>query len=348
MMRSVLAATLFAAMLAAWGHSAMAQKAGGILKLYHRGTPPSASIHEEATISTVAPFMSVYNNLVMFDPHEDINSLETIIPDLATEWSWNEDGTKLTFTLREGVSWHDGKPFTSADVKCTWDRIQGKDTDRANRFQKNPRKSWYWNLEEVTTNGDYEATFHLSQPQPSLLALLAGGHSPVYPCHVDARTMRTAPIGTGPFKFVEMKQNESVVLAKNENYWKEGLPYLDGHEWTIIRSRSTRVLGFIAGEFDMTFDSDVTIPLLTPSILYNLISAIGVNLQIFTQAYIMTDGGPVDSTLFYALYLYRNAFNYSDLGYASAMSWILFVLNLALALFVFARARRWVRYEVVG
>lgn len=104
----------------------------------------------------------------------------------------------------------------------------------------------------------------------------------------------------------------------------------------------------IDGANDLQKLFHVTIPLLTPSILYNLISAIGVNLQIFTQAYIMTDGGPVDSTLFYALYLYRNAFNYSDLGYASAMSWILFVLNLALALFVFARARRWVRYEVVG
>jgi multiple sugar transport system permease protein len=104
----------------------------------------------------------------------------------------------------------------------------------------------------------------------------------------------------------------------------------------------------IDGANDLQKLVHVTIPLLTPSILYNLISAIGVNLQIFTQAYIMTDGGPVDSTLFYALYLYRNAFNYSELGYASAMSWILFVLNLALALFVFWRARRWVRYEVVG
>lgn len=104
----------------------------------------------------------------------------------------------------------------------------------------------------------------------------------------------------------------------------------------------------IDGANDLQKLVHVTIPLLTPSILYNLISAIGVNLQIFTQAYIMTDGGPVDSTLFYALYLYRNAFNYSELGYASAMSWILFALNLALALLVFWRARRWVRYEVVG
>ena len=104
----------------------------------------------------------------------------------------------------------------------------------------------------------------------------------------------------------------------------------------------------IDGANDLQKLLHITIPLLTPSILYNLISAIGVNLQIFTQAYIMTDGGPVNTTLFYALYLYRNAFNYSELGYASAMSWILFLINLGLALLVFWRARRWVRYDVVG
>lgn len=91
----------------------------------------------------------------------------------------------------------------------------------------------------------------------------------------------------------------------------------------------------------------VTLPLLTPALLYNLISAIGVNLQIFTQAYIMTGGGPIDSTLFYALYLYRNAFNYSEMGYASAMAWILFLINLVLAIAIFMRSRRWVHYEVV-
>ena len=74
--------------------------------------------------------------------------------------------------------------------------------------------------------------------------------------------MRTNPIGTGPFKFVSLKQNESITLAKNENYFKKGLPYLDGIEWKIIKSRSTRILAFAAGEFDMTFATDVSIPLL--------------------------------------------------------------------------------------
>ena len=74
--------------------------------------------------------------------------------------------------------------------------------------------------------------------------------------------MRTNPIGTGPFKFVELKQNESIKLAKNPDYWKKGLPYLDGIEYTIIPNRSTAILGFVAGKFDMTFPTEVSIPLL--------------------------------------------------------------------------------------
>jgi peptide/nickel transport system substrate-binding protein len=74
--------------------------------------------------------------------------------------------------------------------------------------------------------------------------------------------MRTHPIGTGPFKFVEFKANESIKLAKNPDYWKKGLPYLDGIEYTIITNRSTAILAFVAGKLDMTFPTDVTIPLL--------------------------------------------------------------------------------------
>ncbi len=250
---------LLTAALLVGGAPVQAQKAGGVLKVYHRGTPPSGSIHEEATNSTVMPYMGVFNNLVMFDQHKPKNSTETIVPDLAESWSWNDDGTKLTFKLRRGVTWHDGKPFTAKDVACTWDMLLEK--TRA-KFRKNPRKSWYTNLDGVSVDGDHQATFNLKRPQPAFLMLLASGYSPVYPCHVSPKDMRTNPIGTGPFKFVELKQNESVKFVKNENYWKPGRPYLDGIDYTIIKSRATRVLGFIAGEFDMSFDTDVTIPLM--------------------------------------------------------------------------------------
>src|SRR3546814_3466025 len=75
-------------------------------------------------------------------------------------------------------------PFTAAHVKCTWDLIQGKGESK---LRRNPRKIWYHNLKEVTTNGDYEATFNLERPQSSILAMLASGYSPVYPCHVTDR-----------------------------------------------------------------------------------------------------------------------------------------------------------------
>ncbi len=256
--RSWLATAVVGVILAA-PLTAFAQQAGGVLRVYHRDTPPSGSIHEEATTSTNMPFMSVYNNLVIFDQNQVKNTLDTIQPELATEWSWDAAGTNLTFKLREGVKWHDGKPFTAADVKCTWDRLLGQGTDK---FRKNPRKSWYWNLKGVAVEGDHQATFQLGQPQPSFLALLASGYSPVYPCHVPAKDMRTNPIGTGPFKFVELKQNQSIKFVKNEDYWKEGRPYLDGIDWKIIASRSTRILAFVAGEFDLTFSTDVTVPLI--------------------------------------------------------------------------------------
>ena len=181
------------------------------------------------------------------------------MPDLATDWSRSEDGTQLTFHLRQGVKWHDGKPFTADDVKCTWDLLTGKASEK---LRLNPRKSWYNNIEEITTNGDHEATFVLKRPQPWLIALLASGYAPVYPCHVSPRDMRTHPIGTGPFKFVEFKPNERITVARNPDYWKKGRPYLDGIEYTIIPNRSTAMLAFIAGKFDMTFPFEVSIPLL--------------------------------------------------------------------------------------
>ena len=92
--------------------------------------------------------------------------------------------------------------------------------------------------------------------------MLASGWSAVYPCHVTPREMRSRPIGTGPFKLVEFKPNESIKVAKNPDYWKRDRPYLDGIEYTIIKNASTRVLAFIAGKFDMTTPFNLTIPLM--------------------------------------------------------------------------------------
>ncbi|HEX3952623.1 MAG TPA: ABC transporter substrate-binding protein [Stellaceae bacterium] len=236
-----------------------AQKSGGILKIEHFDSPASMSILEEATRAAEEPAMSVFNNLVIYDQHVAQNSMQSIVPDLALRWSWSEDGKALTFPLHQGVKWHDGKPFTSADVKCTWDLLMGISTDR---LRVNPRKSWYSNVDSVTPNGDFEVTFHLKRPQPSLLALLASGWAPIYPCHVPAREMRLHPIGTGPFKFVEFKPNEHVTVRRNPDYWKPGRPYLDGIDFTIMREIAPRDLAFYAGNFDVGSPYGVTPPTL--------------------------------------------------------------------------------------
>src|SRR5947209_9590711 len=88
---------------------AFAQRRGGILRMYTPDSPASMSILEEATVFARGPMMGVFNNLVIFDQHVKQNSLQSIVPELATSWAWNEDGTELTFALRQGVKWHDGK-----------------------------------------------------------------------------------------------------------------------------------------------------------------------------------------------------------------------------------------------
>jgi peptide/nickel transport system substrate-binding protein len=251
------ASICIAAGLIGWAGTGWAQKSGGTLRIQHMDTPPSASIHEESTVSVAVPFMAIYNNLVVFDQNAPKNSLDTIVPDLATSWETKDDGRKLVFKTRDGVKWHDGKPFSAADVACTFDLILTPD-----KLRRNPRSAWYTNVEKVTADGPSEVTFHLKQPQPSLLALLASGYTPIYPCHVPAADMRRKPVGTGPFKLAEFKMNEGIKLVKNQDYWKPGRPYLDAVEFSIIADRSTRMLSFIAGKFDMTFPADVTVPLL--------------------------------------------------------------------------------------
>jgi peptide/nickel transport system substrate-binding protein len=255
----VLVAAVSALTALAVANTAVAQRQGGILRLYSPDSPASMSIHEEATVFAEGPMMGVFNNLVMFDQHTPQNSLASVVPDLATGWSWSEDGNELTMPLREGVIWHDGKPFTARDVQCTFDLLTGAANDK---FRVNPRKSWYRKLERVTINGDYEVTFHLKRPQSAFLTNLASGFTPIYPCHVSPRDMRQHPIGTGPFKFVGFKPNEYVKVTRNPDYWKKGRPYLDGIEYTIIKNLSTAVLAFISGKFDMTFPYSLTVPLL--------------------------------------------------------------------------------------
>src|SRR5437867_8468891 len=103
------------------------------------------------------PMMGVFNNLVLFDQHVPQNRVESIVPELATRWSWSEDGTELSFKVRTGVKWRDGTPFTAAELRLNY------------------CEAWVHNIDSITTAGDREATFHLKRPQPALISLLALG-----------------------------------------------------------------------------------------------------------------------------------------------------------------------------
>ena len=258
MLHSVLAAIV--ALLATASAYAGEPKSGGILKMYHRETPGGISIHEEATFSTNTPLMPIFNNLVIYDQHKAQNSLDTIVPELATSWAWSEDKTKLTFKLRDGVKWHDGKPFTAKDVKCTWDMLMGK---CGSQIPQEPAQGLV-----PERHGGHGRTATPRRPSIS-----SGRSRRCWRCSPPAirrftratsppAQMRTQPIGTGPFKFVELKQNEVIRLTKNADYWRKGMPYLDGIEFPIIPNRSTAILAFLGGKFDATFPTEVSVPLL--------------------------------------------------------------------------------------
>jgi peptide/nickel transport system substrate-binding protein len=121
------------------------------------------SVNEESTAAVNRPMMGVFNNLVIFKQDVPQNTLRSIVPEPATGWAWNEEGTELTFPLRQGIKWSDGKPFTAADVKCTIDLLQGTGSEK---LRISPRENWHSNVEAVTPNGDYEVTPHLKQPRP--------------------------------------------------------------------------------------------------------------------------------------------------------------------------------------
>jgi len=250
-----LAQSLGAILLASLATSVVAQKSGGTLRVPLVTSPPTGSLYEEVSVFVLQAFAPVFNNLVVYDEQDEIARPESIKPDLATSWSWSADNKVLTIKLREGVKWHDGKPFTSADVQCTWEMILEK---RSSNWRANQYKEWYTNLKEVSVNGPHEVRFMLERPQPSFLSLLAAGWSAVYPCHVDGRVMRQKPIGTGPFKVAEFKPGDAVRLVKNTEYWKPGRPYLDGIVYRVIPSTATRLLAFVSGQVDMTNVATVT------------------------------------------------------------------------------------------
>src|SRR5216110_1045657 len=230
--------------------ASQAPKSGGVLSLMLReDLPQGFAIHETATISTVWPAMPCLNNLVLFDPLKKTESVDTIIGELAEKWSWQDNRRNLVFFLRKGVKWHDDQPFTSKDVKFTFDMLR-EAADAPAKLRINPRKDWYANIEAVETPDAHTVAFRLKKPQPSLLLMLASGYTPVYAAHVPPASYRTGCVGTGPFKLKEWRKGEFVEYVKNPDYFVKGRPYLDGLRYVVIVERGTRTAALQAGQLD--------------------------------------------------------------------------------------------------
>lgn len=169
-------------------------------------------------------------------------------PLLATEWSVSDDHLQYTFKLREGVKWHDGVDFTSADVAFSILRLK----------EAHPRgRITYQNVVEVQTPDPLTAVIVLSKPAPFLIAAQSSSESPIVPKHkfeslppADGQTLATA-IGTGPFKLTEWVPGSHLIFDRNPAYWDTGKPYLDRLILRIITDPTARAAALETGEIDI-------------------------------------------------------------------------------------------------
>jgi peptide/nickel transport system substrate-binding protein len=233
-----------------------APKPGGTLNIMAReDLAQGFATHETSTVATSTPSLPCFSNLVFFDPTKKTESMDTIVGELAEKWSWQDNYKNLVFFLRRDVKWHDGKPFTSKDVKHTFDMVRDA-PDAAAKLRISPRKDWYANVEHIEAADPYTVVFRLKRPQPSLLLMLASGYSPIYAAHVPPAAYRTGCIGTGPFKLKEWRKGEFIEYVKNPDFYMKGRPYLDGLRYVVIVERGTRTAALQSGQLDVAFPGE--------------------------------------------------------------------------------------------
>ncbi len=168
---------------------------------------------------------------------------------LATAWEVAPDGLSITFKLRDGVKWHDGAPFSSADVKYTFEEILKKHHPRG--------RATFANVTTVETPDRLTAVMKLSKPSAYIMAALSASESPMLPKHLyekgDPLTnpLNNAPVGTGPFKFVEWQRGRFIRLARNPDYWAKGQPWLEAIVMRFIPDAGARGVALETGEVDV-------------------------------------------------------------------------------------------------
>lgn len=190
-----------------------------------------------AGLSISAPAVAISANI--FDglvTYEDVTYAPR--PSLAERWEPSPDGKSITFHLRQDVLWHDGKPFTSADVQYSLMEVTKKIHPRGN--------ATFANLIAVETPDAATATFRFSQPSPVIWKALDGSETQILPRHlyentdVLANPWNAKPIGTGPFVFMEWVRGDHILLERNPHYWDKGKPYLDRVLFRIIPDAGAR------------------------------------------------------------------------------------------------------------
>lgn len=226
--------------------SVLAQKQGGVLEYWNRTDPPGFDLHRWTSHT---PFFAhpVFNTLVRYDATKKGFLEKNIIGDLAERWEVSSDGKVYTFYLHKNVTWHDGTPFTAADVAYSFEKmLDPKRSVIAGRFPGFSR------LEVVD---DYTVKAHMEAPQASFLPILAQGYAVMQPKHkasTNGKRVDFLKVGTGPFMFKASVPGVSYTYVKNPKYFKPNLPYLDGLKIYVIRDRPAQRAAFVAHRVNMT------------------------------------------------------------------------------------------------
>ncbi|MBI2910136.1 MAG: hypothetical protein HYX92_21045 [Chloroflexi bacterium] len=220
-------------------------KYGGTLTVPTTGDPPSLDVAQEATYPVVTVLQSAYNGLVQSDPENP----EEVIGDLAKSWEISKDGLAYTFRLHENVKFHDGAPFTSEDIKTSFDRQL--DPPRGIRAPRRPEMEA---IAKVETPDKDTIRLLLKYPFGSLFNVFSSGYQVIYSKSFLEKKgdMKKDVMGTGPYKLKNYSPGVSVEHIKNPDYFVKGRPYLDGITFYIIADAATRLAAFRTGRVRLT------------------------------------------------------------------------------------------------
>ncbi len=211
-------------------------KHGGTLRVALPAEPPGLdpTTRTAAVIDRVL-YNNVYQGLVRIDRNGKV------VPSLARDWEVSEDGTVYTFFLQKGVKFHNGKEFTSEDVKFTFNRARSETTTV-------PHPEYFAPIESIETPSQTKVIINLSQPSSIFLFNLARGDSVILPEGIENPSSN--PIGTGPFKFDNWKRGSNLRLTRYEDYYDSELPYLEEVVFEFIEDVNTRITSLKSGRID--------------------------------------------------------------------------------------------------